>query len=267
MKKTTIWVLVLISILVLLVRFADKGVEALLGIKQKSGISVLSNPQGAVVFLDEVEAGKTPFEDKNLEVREYKVKLDKDGSVWQGKVKMSAGTVSVINRDLAKDPSSQSGEVLSLSKGEGLTVISNPAESEIGAEGKVLGKTPLTVDLQAGEHTILVSHPNYSKRSIRVNLPSGFNLTVSVDLALSEADLTTVATPAIKVTQEVKVLNTPTGFLRVRDKPSLNGKEITRVKPGDILILLEELAGWVRVRLSDNTEGYVSSAYVEKQNP
>lgn len=267
MKKTIIWILILISTLVLFVRFAGSGAEILLGVKQKSGISVLSNPEGALVLLDGIEVGKTPYEDKNLEVREYVVKLDKDGSIWQGKVKLSNGTVSVVNRDLAKDTASQSGEVLTLEKGSGLTVISNPSESEIEADGKSFGKTPQTLNLGAGEHTILVSHPNYLKRSIRVNLPSGFNLAVSVDLGLSEADLTKITTPAIKVTEEVKVLNTPTGFLRVRDKPSLNSKEITRVKPGDILILLEESGGWVRVRLSDNTEGYVSSAYVEKQTP
>lgn len=267
MKKAIIWILVLISVLVLLVRFTDKGAEALLGIKHKSGISVLSNPEGALVFLDGVEAGKTPFEDKNLEVREYTVKVDKDGNIWQGKIKLTSGTIAVVNRDLAHDTSSQSGEVLTLEKGRGLTIISNPSESEVEVDGKVLGKTPVTLNVETGERTILVVHPNYLRRSIRANLPDQFNLTISVDLGLSEADLTTVATPVIKVTEEVKVLDTPTGFLRVRDKASLNGKEIARVKPGDSLILLEELGDWVRVRLSDNTEGYVSSTYVEKKKP
>lgn len=267
MKKVVIWILVLVSILALIVRFFPKGAEILLGTKQRSGLSVLSKPEGVTVFLDGVEAGKTPFEDKNLEVREYTVKLDKDGSIWQGKMKLSNGTVSVVNRDLTKDTPSQSGEVLTLEKGQGLTVISNPSESEVEIDGKVLGKTPVTLNVEAGEHTILVSHPNYFKRSIRANLPTGFNLTISVDLGISEADLTAVVTPTIKITEEVEVLDTPTGFLRVRDKASLNGKELTRVKPGDSLILLEELGDWVRVRLSDNTEGYVSSTYVEKKKP
>lgn len=267
MKKTIIWILVLLSLLMLIVRFSGKGAEILLGIKPRSGISVLSKPDGATVFLDGVEVGKTPFEDKNLEVREYTVKIDKDGSIWQGKVTLSEGTVAVVNRDLVKDTSSQSGEVLTLEKGRGLTVISNPSDAEVEVDGKVLGKTPVTLILESGEHTILVSHPNFLKRSIRVNLPDRFNLTVSVDLGLAEADLTTIATPAIKVTPEVLVLDTPTNFLRVRDKASLNGKEIARVKPGDRLILLEDLGDWVRVRLPDNTEGYVSAAYVEKKNP
>lgn len=267
MKKAIVWILVLLSILMLVIRFSAKGAEVLLGVKERSGISVLSKPEGATVTLDDNEAGKTPFEDSNLDVSEYTVKIDKDGVVWQGKVKLFAGTVSVINRDLAKEPASSAGETLTLEKGKGLTVISNPSESDIEIDGKALGKTPVTLYLEAGEHTILISHPNYLKRSIKADLPDGFNLTVSVDLALSEADLTTIPAPVITTTPEVLVKDTPVGFLRVRERASTASREITQVRPGDTLILLEELVDWVRVRLSDGTEGYVSSAYVEKKNP
>lgn len=241
--------------------------EIFLGIKQISGISILSTPDQATVFLDEKEVGKTPYEDKNLDVRQYSVKLEKDGSMWQGKVKLTPKTLTIINRDLAKDQASSSGEILTLDRGRGMTVISNPSDAEIEIDGKVYGKTPININIESGEHTIIVSHTNYLKRSIRANLPDNFNLTVSVDLALSEADLTSISAPVITQTPEVVVKQTPTGFLRVRDKASLSGKEIARVSSGDTLILLEELAGWDRVRLPNGTEGYVSSTYVEKKNP
>lgn len=264
MKKILIWALVLLSVVIMLVRYSAEISEVLFGVKQKSGISILSTPSEAAVFLDGVEAGKTPFEDKNLAVKEYDVKLEKADLLWLGKVKLTSGTVTVINRDLAKDPASQSGEVLTLDKGRGMTIISNPAESEIEIDGKVYGKTPLSVNLDTGEHTILISHPNYLKRSIRANLADKFNLTISVDLSLSEADLTTISSPKTYEAAQVEVLQTPTGFLRVRDKGSLKGLEIARVNVGDKLILLEELSSWDRVRLSDGTEGFVSSAYVKK---
>ena len=267
MKKILIWILVLISILSLLIRYSSKMTEVFLGIKQRSGISVISVPEGAIVFLDTKEAGQTPFEDKNLETREYLVKLEKEGASWQGRVKLNPGTVTIINRDLAPDEASSSGEVLSLSKGRGITIVSNPSDAEVEIDGKIYGKTPISISLLSGEHTVVISHPSYLKRSIRVNLPEGFNLTVSVDLALSEADLTTILAPVITQTEEVLVLQTPTGFLRVRDKPSLSGKEIAQVKPGDILVLLEESGSWDRVRLPDGTEGFVSSTYVEKKAP
>ncbi len=267
MKKALIWLLVLLSAVVLLIRYSPKMAELLLGKTVKSGINIQSSPSEASVFLDSKEVGKTPYEDKNLEPREYLVRLEKDGASWQGKLKLTPQTVAIINRDLAMNQASSSGEILSLDRGRGVTVISNPTGAEVEIDGKVSGKTPISINLVPGEHIIVASHPNYLKRSIKANLPDQFNLTVSVDLALSEADLTTISNPIITQTLEVLVLPTPTGFLRVRDKPSLSGKEIAQVKPGDKLILLEALDSWDRVRLGSGAEGFVSSSYVEKKNP
>lgn len=266
MKKTIVLILVLISIFILIVRFADFGLQSFLGVKKVGGINVLSMPAGATVYLDEVEAGKTPYEDKNLSPKEYAVKIEKAGLVWQGRVNLTAGTVTVLSRDLAKDFSSSAGETLALEKGSGVTVISNPDGASVEINGKTEGATPVSIKLSSGDYLLTLSRPNYLNRSIRVNLPEGYKLVVFADMALSEADLTAVQTSPITQTPEVTVKDTPTGFLRVRDKPSLLGKEIAQVKPGDTLILLEELSGWYRVRLSDGAEGYVSSSYVEKKS-
>ncbi|MCL4366097.1 PEGA domain-containing protein [Patescibacteria group bacterium] len=267
MKKTLVWFLVLISLAAILLRFSEKWTEIFFGIKQTSGISVLSEPSEATVYLDDKEVGKTPYENKNLESRDYTVKLQKERGLWEGRIKLTAGTVAVVNRDLAYDQASSAGEILTLGSGKGITIVSSPTDSDVEIDGKSYGRTPVTADIEKGAHTILISHTNYLKRSIRVELPQDFNLTVSVNLALSEADLTDISTPVITQTAEVFVKNTPTGFLRVREKPNLNGKEIGKVAPGDTLILLEEQGAWDRVRLSNGTEGYVSSSYVEKKNP
>lgn len=267
MKKTIIWFLIVISILSLIIRYSSKMAEVFLGIKQRSGITIFTLPDGATVFLDGKEVGKTPYENKNLEVKQYDVKLERDGAYWQGKIKLNSGTLTSISRDLSPAEASAAGEILTLERGKGLTVISNPSDANVEIDGKLFGKTPQTFDIGKGEHTILISHSNYLNRSIKVNLPDKFNMTISVDLSLSEADLTSVSAPVITQTPEVVVKQTPTGFLRVRDKASLSGKEIDRVNTGDTLILLEELSGWDRVRLVDGTEGFVSSTYVTKKNP
>lgn len=264
MKKVLVWTLILISVIVILLRFSKKGAEVFFGIKETSGISILSQPSEAIVFLDNKEVGKTPYEDKNLLVKEYTVRLEKDQAFWQGKIKLTAGTVTIIERDLAQDSASSAGETMILEKGSGITVISNPGQAEVEIDGKTIGKTPQTFNIPSGDHTIVVTHPNYLNRSIKAVLPDNFNLTVTVDLAVSEADLSTISTPVITQTPQVIVKNTPTGFLRVRDKPSLTGKEVAQVKPADSLILLEESGDWVRVRLSNGVEGYVSSVYIEK---
>src|SRR5690606_10473509 len=106
-----------------------------------------------------------------------------------------------------------------------------PADADIEVDGKFYGKTPTTVDVEPGEHSFALSKQGFLKRSIRAYVPEKYNLTVSVDLALSEADLTNITAPPITETPKVKVKSTPTGFLRVRDKPSTSGKEIGRVSP------------------------------------
>lgn len=266
-KKVLIWMLVLLSVVVMLIRYSSKVEALLFNIKQKGGITVLSSPLSATVFLDGKEVGKTPFEDKNLDVREYNVKIDGDGASWQGNVKLTSQTMVIVDRDLAKDPASSAGEVFTLDRGRGITAISNPRDSEVEVDGKIYGKTPVSINIDPGEHIISVSHPNYLKRSIKTFLPEGFSLTVSVDLALSEVDLTAVSAPVMTATEEAIVKETPTGFLRVRDQGLLSGKEITKVVPGDTLVLLEDQGSWTRVRLPDGTEGFVSSAYIEKKTP
>lgn len=265
MKKVIIWILILLSLVVLVIRFSSKFEELVLGIKQKSGISILSTPTEATVYIDNKEVGKTPYENKDLDVKDILVKIQKDTASWEGKISLVGGTIIVINRDLSKDISSSAGETLTLKKGKGITIVSSPTEANIEVDGKVYGKTPKTLDIPSGEHTVLLSHTNYLNRSIKANLPDGFNLTVVSDLAISEADLTTISTPVITQTPEVIVKSTPTGFLRVRDKASTAGKEVAQVKPGDTLVLLEEQGAWDRVRLSNGTEGFVSSSYVEKK--
>lgn len=265
MKKTILLILIILSILGVSLHFWGSALFALITTPNKAGIRVLSTPADALVFIDQTQVGKTPFQDENLQQREYTIKITSGDLIWQGKVRLNAGTLTVINRELSKDTTSASGETLTLEKGQGATIISFPADADVEIDGKFYGKTPLSIKAGVGEHTININHSGYLKRSIKAYVPENYNLNLSVDLAISEADLATITTPPITETPKLKVLDTPTGFLRIRDKPDLGGKELARVTPGDEIILLEELHGWDRVRLPDGTEGYVSKDYVEKK--
>lgn len=266
-KKVLFGTVIALAVLALLFRFGGEIGTKFNVTKEKAGVRVLSVPSEAIVFINNKEVGKTPYQDEELSDGEYLVKIQAGDGVWQGSVKLVAGTLTVVNRDLAKDTTSSAGEVLLLKKGKGVTLVSFPSESDVEIDGKYYGKTPTTLQINAGEHTFGLSKAGYLKRSIKAYIPERFNLTLSVDLAISEVDLTNITTPPITQTAKVVVKNTPTGFLRVRDKPSVTGKEVGQVSPGDQLILLEELSGWDRVRLSNGTEGYVSKSYVDKLNP
>jgi len=265
MKKVVLWALFLLSVLFLSLRLSTIPVK-FLNPGQKSGIKILSIPEGAEVAIDGVVVGKTPFENSALESTELTLNLSAPSASWSGRVLLNKGTVTIVNRELSSDEASSSGEILTLNEGSGANIISNPQDADVEIDGKIVGKTPIHVSIQSGEHLFVLSRLGFLKRSVKAVAPSGYNLGLKVDLAISEIDLSNLTTAPVTASPRVKVLQTPTGFLRVRDKPSLNSSEVARVSSGDELILLEEAVSWNKVRLSDGKEGYVASNYVQKIN-
>lgn len=284
MRKVILSLLIFLGLLGILFRFGYPLLVQKMGLQGRAGIKVDANLK-TKVFINNREVGVTPFQDENLSEGEVLVALQKineasssagqsalptasfkDNFLWQGYVKLNSGTLSVVNRDLSDTTTASSGEVITLEAGDGVTIVSTPTEAVVNVDGKERGRTPLTLsDLSSGEHQFIISHENFLNRSIRANLVDGFNLKLNVDLALSEADLTRIATPPVTTSKQVVVKKTPTGFLNVRETASTNGKIVIQVKPGEILSLLEELPNWNRVRTSEGKEGYVSSIYVEKR--
>lgn len=265
--KKTIWVLLIgLSLLVLSWRFFWPIFLSVANLQAKAGIKVLSTPEKATVYINDQKKGETPYEETSLVSRDYLVKIDSGSNNWQGTVKLTPGTLTVVNRELKSG--SGIGETLTLEEGSGVTIIVSPAASSVEIDGKIAGQTPIKLDLSTGEHTFVITHENYQPRTIRANVPQKFNLILSVDLGLGEINLptnTTIAAPPPTVVK-LKVLATPTGFLRVRDKPSTAGSEIGRVSPGDELELIEQASGWDKIKTSSGVEGYVSTVYVEKKN-
>lgn len=266
MRKVLLISFSFLSAILILIRFGTAPLEKILGIEHYSGIKIETNlPSDAV--LDNVPIGKTPIQKENLSPGEHLLKLSSGTAFWQGYVKLYSGTLAIVNRELASSEASSSGEIITLGPGQGVTISSNPSSSDVEIDGKSVGSTPIAIsNITAGEHQFNISHANYLKRSIRSIVTPGYNLSLSVDLAISEADLTQISSEPVKESVTLVVLQTPTGFLRVRDQASVSGSEIEQVKPGDKLILLEELPNWDRVRLPDGKEGYVSSSYIQKQS-
>lgn len=271
MRRFIITLLVFLSVIALVVRFSSKPLEQFLGLKQRAGMRVESNTK-AKVLLDKKDMGEVPFQNEELSEGEYLLEVvpqnqatDSAKASWQGYVRLNGGTLTVVNRELAQTSAESSGEVITLEKGKGATVVSTPSSAEVFIDGQSRGRTPVSIeDLSSGEHQFLLSKDNFLKRSIRATLVEGYSLNLSVDLAISEADLSKISTPPTPTSQEVIVKQTPTGFLRIRSGPSTNSQEVARVSPGDRLILLEELSSWSRVKTSSGVDGYVSSVYIEK---
>ena len=97
------------------------------------------------MYIDGLSVGKTPYEDKELSKGEYGLKVESEDKVWQGKVTLNSGTLTIVNRELSNHPTSSAGEVLSLEKGRGITVISTPSQADVEVGGKNFGKTPISI--------------------------------------------------------------------------------------------------------------------------
>ncbi len=263
MKKTILKILIIVSILSLALRFGYQPLFNVLGLNPKTGIKITSNPK-ATVFIDDKEMGTTPYQDENLKEGEHKIKLTSDLGNWQGFVKLTGGTLSLVNRELAGSTSSSMGEIVTLSRGSGVLITSTPNDAEIEIDGRAVGSSPISISaLNSGEHTFLLKHESFAPKSIKAAIPPGMALNINVDLAVLGVISSVVPTPVPK--PKLIVLKTPTGFLRIRDQASLTGIEIGKSLPGDNLILLEETSGWFKIRTNSGLEGYVSSQYIQKE--
>lgn len=264
MRKSIFLILTVLSVLLIGIRFGSPYAIKFFGLEPRAGIRVESENK-AKVFLNEKEVGETPFEDSNLKPGEYLVELKSAQGSWKGYVSLQAQTQSIVNRELSSTLASSSGEIITLERGSGASIISTPDASQVEVDGKVVGRSPLLVkDLFPGEHTFLISHNNFLKRIIKALVIEDYVLNINVDLAISEPDFTKITASPIEVSRQLKVDNTSTGFLRVRSAPSLNSLEIGKVFPGDTLTLIEEVPNWYKVRTPGGKEGYVSSDYIEK---
>lgn len=265
-KKSIAYLIVVLSILILIARFGSQPLSQLLGYQDKAGIKITSTPD-AMVSVNGASVGKTPYQNESLKPGNYTLRLEENGAFWEGMASLTSGTLSIVNRELSPSVASSSGEILTLEPGVGAVIVSNPAEAVVEIDGQSYGKTPLSVSsIPPGDHTFVLSHDNYLKRSIRVVLPQGMSLHIAVDLAVYEADLgTSLPAPAVSTSNKLVVGKTPTGFLRVRNKPSVLGVEVGRLSTGDTVVEIEDTSGWVKIRMDNGTEGYVSSQYVQKQ--
>jgi uncharacterized protein YgiM (DUF1202 family) len=69
---------------------------------------------------------------------------------------------------------------------------------------------------------------------------------------------------SLSVAQKITIKETETGWLKVREASSSSGKEITRVKPGEKYVLLNETTDWYQIDLGNNKNGWISATYASK---
>ena len=241
------------------------GCQAI-GTTKPAALQITSTPE-ASVFLDGKHLGKTPFFSDQLKASQYLLKITAGEASFVEKITLAGGTLTVVNRELANNFLAESGETLWLESGKrGLFVSSMPSEADITVDGKLVGKTPYLVEkLEEGEHKITLAKAGYINREFAVKASNKYQVVADVTLASEIAKNPQVQpspVPALSV-QKVRILATPTGFLRVRKEPFLTSAEVGRVTTGEELEIIQETKDWIQIKFDDKL-GWISSQYTKK---
>jgi hypothetical protein len=267
---------------------------------KKASLQIDTSPK-SVVYLNGEKVGETPFSNQELNSEEYSVRLvpEEDGFIeWESTTKLYAGITTVITYDFAKDRQAASGSILTLEPIQNkeaveIAVISIPDNTSVKLDGQPKGFSPLQIkNIEEGEHTIVISSPGYKQEQLEVKTVKGYKLTIDIQLAKETLKIASEgAQPAIeskkqenisiekeKSSQEntasisaeirkpyVEILDTPTGWLRVRSEPStVSGEEVAKVNPGEKYPYLEtNESGWHQIKLSNGISGWISGRYAK----
>jgi len=276
--------------------------------KSPSAIQINSSPSSGV-FVNGKSSGMTPYTGNDYKEGEIVVKLIPDSTgqalvPWEGKLKLNAGVLTLIEREFGISDSMSSGQILSLEKikdpkSASVSIVSDPDSTLVKIDGESRGFSPLSLDkISAGEHEILISKEGFSERRVRAKAVNGYRLIVNVKLAQATVEITPTPTivpsgptPKATVTPKtnkvtpvptgstvritptvspgsvsyVTIKETPTGWLRVRNSPGTSAAEVARVNPGEKYLLLEEKSGWYKIQYSEGKEGWISATYATKE--
>lgn len=255
-----------------------------------AGLKVETNPP-SLVFVDNVQIGKSPLE-KYFTPRSATIKIIPDSTsqnlpTYQTQVTLNDKVFTVIRRDFGPTDLESAGETVALipepGSAAGLSVnTSSPSYASLILDGQPQGLTPLSISgISTGNHQISLSAPGYTPRTFSAQAIAGYKLTITAKLAgspLSPSPSPSASpTPSTGATPtpsraptpsvpSVKILTTPTGFLRVRSGPGAAYSELGQVTPGNVYPFTDSTSGWylIKVALTATSSGWISADYAQK---
>lgn len=251
----------------------------------KGALQVTSLPT-TKVYLDGKFIGQSPLckceANDMLRIGAHTVRLvpiEGNFDAFEEKITISPSVLTVVDRTFGQGASSQ-GSVISLSalsdkKESEIVVVSFPDKAQVFLDNSPVGVSPFfTKGLTTSDHELKLTKAGYKDKTLRIRTVPGYKLETLIYLAVNLNAATASAIPSSSPSstqpaiQSVKILilDTPTGFLRVRDSASLSGKEIAQVKPGEKYDFLSEQTGWFEIKLNDGKTGFISSQYSQKTN-
>jgi len=253
----------------------------------KGALQVTSVPESEV-YLDGKLVGKTPLciGAEQCEIQDmintgnYAIKLVPlvTYQPYETRISISKLTLTAVDRTF-RDQTSSSGSIISLTpisskKDAELFVVSFPDKASVLLDNNHVGTTPLFLkNLTESDHDLQVTKEGYVDKFIKIRSALGYKLEavvslgVNPNLATASSDLENELEDEIKEatsSAKIVILNTPTGFLRVREDALISSLEIGRVFPGEAYDLLDEKDSWYKIQFKE-VIGWVSAQYANKQ--
>jgi hypothetical protein len=257
-----------------------------------SGLQVIANGSEAEIYLNNEKIGKTPYEDEKRHPGEYVLKLvpvNRKMKPWSRKI-----ILTTVERYFSEDGKRDGGLIVYLQsiddKMAQVEVITDPDEATVYFNKENKGKTPVTIyDVPAGNQEIIIKKTDFEDKIHKVDSVSGFKLSLLYDLipekqapvkktlGTSVASDTgkVVATlaptktpkPMVKAADNdkmIEIIETGTGWLRVRMESSAEASETAKVNVNDQFIIQDEQNGWIKIEYEKGEFGWVSGEYVKK---
>jgi hypothetical protein len=208
----------------------------------KGELTVVSIPDGARVFVNDELKGIAPLTLTDLSENDYTLLVSSPGFEQRTiKIRITPGYKLTASLALALSP----GQMLIDSEDEALSTPS--AALSISPTPTVSAK--ITPSPGARPRPTSSPTPSPSLRPRPTSSP------------------TPLASSGQKTAKKVEVIDTPTGFLRVREEASAVSAEIGRVKPKDQFLVLEsKLVGgvtWYKIAYTETQDGWISGEYAK----
>lgn len=245
----------------------------------KGALQVTSSP-ASQAYLNGQLIGETPLCKCNtkemIPIGNYRIRLiPKEGNSksYDEQITINKSTLTVVDRTFGENAS---GSVITLTplsnkKDTELMVISFPDKTNVFLDNNQKGSAPILLkDVTESDHELKLTKEGYLDKTLRIRTTSGFRLKSVIFLSVnpnvsSSSSQPSLPNPQTPKVEKVTVLDTPTGFLRVRTDSSITSSEIGRVSPGDSLELVAEKEGWFQIKMTDGKTGWISSQYAKKE--
>lgn len=250
-------------IIILLVVLAGGGLALIGSFSPKpGGIRVETTPK-ASVYINGSFVGETPYTGA-FKAEKINLKLvpgDPALVPFETSITLTPGVETAVGRNFGTTEDSSSGYVISFEKSKkdttSLVAVSTPDNAQVLIDGVSRGfSTYETTTIAPAMHEVAIKSPGYRDFSMNIKTIVGYRMTFYAKLPQGQPQNQAEEVQKTLV-KTVKILNTATGFLRVRTEPGNKGTEVAQVKPGETFPYLDTdiETGWIEIQYEASKSG------------